>query len=70
MKPMTCPICLGPLEEHCVHEDGRDYLLYFCDTCLADYLPVGMDGLVCLSAPHGTRPMPAVKDKGERTDTW
>lgn len=36
-----CPACDHELEEHTVNEDGRLFQLFWCDSCEADYMPVG-----------------------------
>lgn len=55
-----CPACGAELEEHTVNEDGRLFQLFYCDSCCADYMPIGMSEFLMLHDVHGTRPIPAI----------
>lgn len=57
MTTEHCPVCNHELEEHTVNEDGQLFQLFYCDSCCADYLPVGMAEWLMLRDEHGTRPV-------------
>lgn len=58
-----CPLCGHGLEQHTyTGDDGRAWLLYYCEMCEADFARRADDVLVSLSAPLGTRPVYAVPD--------
>jgi hypothetical protein len=57
MNAETCPMCGAVMEPHIVKEDDQLYELWYCDSCMADYLPVGFGEWVGLHDCHGTRPI-------------
>lgn len=60
MDDETCPVCNAVMEPHTVLEDERLYEVWYCDSCMADYLPVGFNEWRGLNECHGTRPIPAI----------
>lgn len=47
-----CPLCNHDMDEHTYQDDdGRLWLLFWCDSCQCEFAAIGFDEFVALIAP-------------------
>lgn len=59
--PEMCPLCLGPLDERTVNQDGRLLVVFNCIRCFVDWVCADNDVFRAFTPPS-TQPINTVGD--------